>query len=155
MATLQQVKEKFNPAKVAPAIERVLLYTAAEYEVILRQQLLRGKGSDGQDLTPGYLEDPYFKSKESAMRYATWKWNNSPSTGRNFNAPNLYINGYYHSKLKVFVGANGFIIDALVKFAEDINRKYNGKSTKLGGEFREQFIWKNFRPQLLVELNLA
>lgn len=155
MASIDELITKFNPAKVEPALLQALSYTASSYEDILRNQLLHGKGSDGQDLKPGYLEDPYFKTPESAMRYAQWKQKISPDVGRNFNAPNLFINGFYHKRLKVFVFPDGLSIDNFAVFGEKVNAKYNGKATVLGGVFREKYIDEYLEPQLKIELNLG
>lgn len=154
MATLEELIQKFNPKKVKPAILRALSYTTKEYEDLLREQMRHGKGSDGEDLKPGYLQDPFFKTPESAMRYAVWKQKTSPSIGRNFNAPNLYIVGYYHKSLKVFVMDDGLSIDSFAAFGESINKKYGGKATVLGGDYRKEYIYEDFRPALKTELNL-
>lgn len=146
--------EKYDPKRVRPAVSRALSYTSNEYTDLLKQQLLKGKGSDGQDLKPGYLEDPYFKTRQAAINYAVWKQKTTPSIGRNLNAPNLFITGYYHSKLKVFVNDTGLSIDNLAPFGEEVNRKYNGKATVLGGEFRRQYIFNILYIQMKIELNL-
>lgn len=154
MSIFDELIQKFSPSKVKPAVLRALSYSATEYEDLLRDQLLHGKGSDGQDLKPGYLEDPYFKTPAAALRYAQWKKKISPNVGRNFNAPNLYITGYYHKRLKVFVFADGLSIDNFAMFGEEVNQKYGGKATVLGGEFREKYIEGSLRPAVLKELNL-
>lgn len=155
MATLDELIQKYNPSQVRPAVVRALSYTASQYEDLLREQLLHGKGSDGQDLKPGYLEDPYFKTPESAMRYAQWKQKISPDVGRNFNAPNLFITGYYHKRMKVFVFEDGLTIDNFAVFGEAVNEKYGGKATVLGGIWRKKYMQEILRPQLLIELNLV
>lgn len=76
-----------------------------------REQLFEGKASDGANLRPLYSEDlkangGYFKSPESARSYANYKATkvNYPSNAnlkRDVDAPNLYINGQFHSQIVV------------------------------------------------------
>lgn len=63
-------------------------------------QLMDGETSTGDNIRPYYSEDPYFKSKAHARGYAKWKQKITPNPDRYFDAPNLYINGYYHSLIK-------------------------------------------------------
>lgn len=65
-----------------------------------QEQLFAGLRSDGKQLTPSILEDPFFRSKKSAERYAQRKKRlmiGFPNENkRRFATPNLYINGYFH-----------------------------------------------------------
>src|SRR5687767_5255993 len=65
------------------------------------QQLLDGKTNQGIDISPTYLEDPFFKTREQAQAYSDWKDRISPRSNRRSGVPNLYINGYYHSTREV------------------------------------------------------
>lgn len=94
-------------------------------------QLLEGKDSDGNDMRPYYSEDlkpeGWFYTKESAMRYALWK-----KTGisypvdvqRNTDAPNLYINGMFHSELEVRAGSRDIGVYPKSSYAAGIMAKY-------------------------------
>ena len=96
-----------------------------------REQLFEGKDSDGNDMRPYYSEDlkpsGWFHSKESAMRYALWK-----KTGisypvqvqRNDDAPNLYIDGKFHSELEVRFGSSSVGVYPATPYAADIVGKY-------------------------------
>ena len=96
-----------------------------------REQLLEGKDSDGKDMRPYYSEDlqpqGWFKSKDSAMRYAMWK-----KTGisypvqvqRNMDAPNLYINGKFHSELEVRFTSTSVGVYPATSYAAEIVDKY-------------------------------
>ena len=98
-----------------------------------KQQLFAGKTSEGDDFRPYYSEDlqpsGYFKSKESAERYSAWKQTlNYPySVDRNPDAPNLYINGKFHSELKVQFGKDAVVIEGGTTYANNIVRKYGLK----------------------------
>lgn len=68
-----------------------------------RMQLLRGLDRHGNYLSPKYSEDPFFKSPESARRYAEWKARIEPHTDKPFDVPNLFITGRYHSSIDIRV----------------------------------------------------
>ncbi len=104
-----------------------------DYDSIINAQylqLFQGKDNEGNDLRPYYSEDlkptGYFNSRESAMRYAMWKrWLDYPvQAQRNTDAPNLYINGRFHSELQVgfFETAVGVIPQTM--YASQIVSKY-------------------------------
>src|SRR5687768_15227200 len=67
------------------------------------QQLLDGKTNEGIDISPTYFEDPFFDTYEQAKAYSDWKDRISPMSKRRPGVPNLYINGFYHSTIKVEV----------------------------------------------------
>lgn len=114
-----------------------------------RIQLLEGKGSDGKDLNPFYTEDlkpsGYFKSRESAQRYADWKSTLSyPSNvRRNPNAPNLYITGVFHDDLNVDFRANELAIIPDTAYAANIMGKYGFGVFGLCSE-KWGVIWNDF-----------
>lgn len=96
-------------------------------------QLLEGKASDGEDMRPYYSEDlkpnGYFYSAESAGRYAAWKKSlDYPySVQRNDDAPNLYINGKFHSELGLSFGAESLTVTADTGYAMGIMAKYGSE----------------------------
>ena len=99
-----------------------------------RIQLLEGKGSDGEDLRPYYTEDikprGYFRTRESAQRYAAWKGTLSYpySVRRNSDAPNLYVTGVFHSEIGVEFGAEAVGIVPDTAYATRIMNKYGRNS---------------------------
>ena len=105
-----------------------------------RIQLFEGKASSGEDLRPYYSEDlkpdGYFHSVESAGRYSAWKASMSyPYTvERNPDAPNLYINGRFHSELEVQFNADSVGIVPSTSYARGIMEKYVMSSFGLTGE---------------------
>lgn len=120
---------------------------------IMRQQqiqLLEGKSSTGEDLRPYYSEDlrsrgGWFHTVESAGRYAAWKQDLSYpySVNRNPDAPNLYINGRFHSEIGVEFRADSIAIIPLTGYAEIIMAKYGLQNFGLSSEkwaeiFRER-----------------
>lgn len=114
--------------------------TLAENEELLitqqREQLFEGKSATGDDMRPYYTEDlkpeGYFSSVEKAMNYANWKasmsYPSAVSLRRDINAPNLYINGRFHSELGVEFGADAMEVVGLTMYAQDIMSKYGSDS---------------------------
>jgi len=91
-----------------------------------KNQLYDGKSITGEDIRPYYTEDPYFKTIGQARGYIKWKQSITPNSKRNPNAPNLYINGYFHRSLRLAKESGGiFIISNLTgKMANDVVDKY-------------------------------
>lgn len=96
-----------------------------------REQLLEGKDNDGNDMRPYYSEDlqpeGWFKSRESAMRYAMWKKTGISypiEVNRNPDAPNLYIDGKFHSELEVQLGDKTVGVFPATTYAAGIVGKY-------------------------------
>lgn len=95
-----------------------------------RIQLLEGKTPTGEDIRPYYSEDlkpeGHFHSVESAGRYAAWKDGLSYpySVERNPDAPNLYINGKFHSEIDVDFREDAAVIVPGTGYAEGIMLKY-------------------------------
>ena len=95
-----------------------------------KYQLLQGKAASGDDMRPYYTEDiqpgGYFKSVESAKKYAAWKEtiNYPRNAKRNSDAPNLYINGRFHSELAVQFGPAAMTIIGSTMYANNIIAKY-------------------------------
>lgn len=106
--------------------------TRYEGDIIEQQriQLLEGKTSDGKDIHPSYSEDlkptGYFRSKDSAQRYAAWKQTISYpfSVQRNPDTPNLYITGVFHNDLGVSFGVDAISIIPDTAYAAQIMAKY-------------------------------
>lgn len=95
-----------------------------------KQQLFEGKASSGEDIHPYYSEDlkpsGFFNSVEAAKRYADWKGTiNYPRMAeRNSDAPNLYINGKFHSELAVNFGSDSVVVAGGTSYANNIVNKY-------------------------------
>lgn len=111
-------------------VREVLQMHGTEIVEQQRIQLLEGKNSHGEDIHPFYTEDVkprgWFKTKESAQRYADWKQTISYpySVRRNPNAPNLYITGVFHDDLGVNFGSDAVEIIPDTAYAANIMSKY-------------------------------
>lgn len=110
-------------------------------------QLLQGKSSSGADLRPFYSEDlkPYgwFKSAETAGRYAAWKQEISYpyEVSRNPDAPNLYITGKFHDELAVSFTMSSVEIVGATAYAKQIMAKYGTRNFGLMREKWNALFW--------------
>jgi len=112
-----------------------------------KQQLLAGKRNDGANISPGYLEDPYFKTLAQAQAYSDWKDRITPNPMRRSGTPNLFINGFYHDSREIIVLGEKIIYFADYKGVE-IEKKYTDKINGVGGIWAEAFIGIHLRPDL-------
>lgn len=103
--------------------------TLAEHAELIeeknREQLMEGKLSTGKDITPSYLDDPYFKSREAAQRYSDWKDQITPHPKRKKGTPNLFITGPFHQSIEFKVTGDEFEFHSSFPKAGDIERKFS------------------------------
>lgn len=132
-----------------------------EVDLLNRQskQLLRGLASDGGYLQPYYSEDPYFKSRESANRYAEWKKTLTyprHKEDRPTDVPNLYINGKFHSEIEVefhsddlqFVGGTATARDIMGKYGEE----NFGLTDESWSEVADEYLTESLKQELLNKI---
>ncbi len=117
------------------AVRNVIVQHSHDILDLQKMQLFAGKASNGEDIRPFYSEDlkpsGYFHSVESAGRYAAWKERGIAypySVTRNPDAPNLYINGRFHSELGVQFNPSTVEVLGITGYANGIIAKY-GKQT--------------------------
>jgi len=138
-----------------------------EYETIIednaeiivdlnRDQMMEGRGVDGEFLRPYYSENPYFKTPESAARYARWKQKITPNPQRPLDVPNLFINGYLHGSLYGKVTGKDtlytqFEVESDVPFAESAFRVHKN-ALGLNAEKRLLFAEEILLPEFLNQL---
>lgn len=148
MSTIIEVAERVR--KLAQNIEKqvaaIIDNTKEEIVKKNRQQLLDGVKSDGTELTPSYLNDPYFKTREAAQRYSDFKDKITPSNKRKKGTPNLYINGLYHNSIKIDVRGEIFKIQSTASIGSDIERKYGENVYGLTTESTRAYIRETFYP---------
>ena len=127
-ARVQSVNDGLESGEL---IRNVIVQHPDDIMELQLQQLFSGKASNGQDIRPYYSEDlkpsGYFHSVESAGRYAAWKRDGISypyQANRNPDAPNLYINGRFHSELGVQFGADNVAVVPLTPYAANIVAKY-------------------------------
>lgn len=128
LARVQAVKSGLDTGEF---VRNALLGHGDDILELQKQQLFAGIASNGEDIRPYYSEDlkpsGYFYSVESAGRYAAWKQDGISypySASRNPDAPNLYINGRFHSELDVQFTTDTVGVVPATRYAEGIVAKY-------------------------------
>lgn len=102
-------------------------FMTANAELILshiKEQLWNGEDAFGNNISPSYLQDPYFNSAREARNYAVWKDNITPNPQRDFSSPNLFINGYFWNSL--YIDETGEVNS---HYLPEIITKYGGERT--------------------------
>jgi hypothetical protein len=103
-----------------------------------REQLLSGRGADGEYL-PRYVDDPYFKSVESATRYEQWKATISigeKPTG----VMDFYIDGTFHRTIKFVKDDEGFTTKSDSSIISSVQSKTNNQALGINETSIEQII---------------
>ncbi len=128
MAGIREVYRKLEAAKESLLViaENAVDQTKELFLEENREQLLDGKNRYGQNLSPTYFDDPYFKSRESAARYSAWKDKITPNANRQSGVPNLYINGRYHNSISAKVVDGKLVVQSSFKAANKIENTYPG-----------------------------
>lgn len=130
-----------------------------------RTQLLSGRNSEGNLLSPGYLQDPYFRTPQAAQRYADWKdgmqsYHDSLIGQKGIyppkpsGIPNLIITGLFQDGMFITTDSIGYTIDSDYKNTKDIESKYNGLVFGLAPPSRSWFYLYYLRNTLLNSLYL-
>ena len=102
MATIRGAEDMFRRFSegYAPMVEKVITANRDVLEADIREQLESGLDGNEKELRPNYLNDPYFKTREEAVKYMRWKERITPPMQstlglrpRAVKTPNLRING--------------------------------------------------------------
>jgi len=109
------------------------------------QQLLDGKTNQGTDISPSYLEDPFFKTQDQAKAYSDWKDRISPASNRKSGVPNLFINGFYHSTRRVVISGDKIQYTSTYGEQHGFEQKYKNLDG-LNPESRKKFVPFVLRP---------
>lgn len=169
MAAIQSIidrlQAKSDAIKEVPA---TIFRTVKEKEDILlslnKDQLLLGRNAKGDSLSPNYLEDPYFKTKQAAEAYARMKdallpmhmtrlWNPQLYTDKTRLTPNLIVRGDFQDAMYITTGSNAITIGSLYKDASNINAKYNNLVFGIAEQSNLFFYVEYLRIALIQSLN--
>lgn len=137
---LDRVKDVQRGLDDGDTIRDVLEQHEEDILDLQKLQLFEGKASSGEDIHPYYSEDikpsGFFNSVEAAKRYSDWKQTISypRMADRNADAPNLYINGRFHSELGVSFGSESVMVGGKTSYADGIIAKYGIETFGLTGE---------------------
>lgn len=85
-----------------------------------REQMLKGRGVDGEYIRPFYSENPYFKKPGAALKYAQWKQKITPNAERPEDVPNLTINNRFHDSIYTKLSGDTFSMESDDSNADDI-----------------------------------
>lgn len=116
---------------------------------MVRDQLLDGIRGDGEDIRPYYSEDTYFETRAQANQYIAWKKTIRPNARRNPDAPNLFINGKFHSELGCFFNDTAMTIKGATFYAEEIVWKYGLPTFGLTDEHAKELADNYVLPALM------
>lgn len=125
---------------------------------IVKEQLFSGIDGEGRELTPGYLDDPYFdrvrwfhwedgKMYHGAQGYQEWKKDITPPTpgqligypARSVGAPNLYIDGTFYGTISAKALPDGVQIYTDSETGMKIEQKYGATIFGIADLGREWF----------------
>lgn len=118
-----------------------------------REQLLEGKLSTGEDLSPTYFNDPYFKTPEAAKRYSEWKDKITPNSKRKKGVPNLFIIGTYHQSIELEVFKDEYEMSSNFKSAASIENKYGLEIYGLNDDKKEELFDDGLEDTLFEKIN--
>ena len=90
----------------------------------VREQLWNGLTNELKPITPSYLNDPYFKTKEQAYEYMMRKQSITPNERRPMQTPNLFINGYFHNSLFLSIDEDSAEVTSMQPLGDKIIAKY-------------------------------
>lgn len=155
MATIKSFKNRLANLDVVAAVGKSMEATTVPLVEINREQMLEGKRRDGRDITPSYLEDPFFKSREAAQRYSDWKDDITPHPKRKKGVPNLFIVGTYHNSIEALIRGEVVQFNASFVDAADIERKFGHEIYGLNAEKRVGYLRDFLRPELLKNVRLS
>lgn len=129
MGTIAAFGRKLDKVNLTEIAGDILQRNSEKLKDMNIQQLMQGLDSKGKQLSPKYSEDPYFKSRESAMRYARWKKKLFPDTP--FDVPNLIIVGVYHNSIAINRAGDEIQFSASASFAGSVAAKYGNNELGL------------------------
>lgn len=159
MASIIEAERNFDElvAGFEPMIRDIMAAQKKEVQVYITEQLYSGINGNDKPLRPTYLNDPYFKNKESgswyknARGYMIWKKGITPPYAsswlgiprRSPETPNLIIRGDFYNSITAVPFDKGLRIESVgVSFSGDIERKYGQAIYKVGSYARKHFIEK-------------
>jgi len=162
MGTIRQVKERYGRAfnALPSAIADTVQQTSGVLLELNRDQLLQGRNADGELISPTYTEDPYFKTREAAGRYAKYKYlmEMQHKARMSFvelygekptDVPNLLITGtMFFNHFFIKVTKEAYTISSTGEAAPDIERKYNNRLYGLAPLSKEFYYFGFIRPTI-------
>lgn len=161
--SLQEASD--NIKKVDDIVDRVVEEKKDVLLSLNRDQMLLGRDASGEILSPGYTEDPYFKTKKKAESYKRLKQKLESSHKSRLtnvqlypekasNTPNLIVTGPFQNEMFITPKKGSYEIGSTYVDAADINTKYNNNVFGLAPKSKEYFYEHFIKPELQKELKL-
>lgn len=144
----------FEKLQLNAALKHSVVDKALEIVELNKGQLWDGKGRDNADLSPSYLEDPYFKTIESAKKYVSWKSKITPNSNRKAETPNLFIKGVFYESLVLKAGEVEFSIESNSSDGKKIISKFpeatglTDENIEVTGELIKEGFFSRAKEQL-------
>lgn len=154
MAGLKELAKKITSINLDSLKAEVIDENLDAFVSKQKDQLWDGLASTGNDLSPSYSNDPYFKSPKAAEAYAAWKWKITPNPRRDRDAPNLYINGYFYEGIKANRSGDKLNVRSETSIGNEIENKYNNLFG-LTPENRDEWDKENIQEYLKKWLTLS
>lgn len=154
MGTVKQIRDRYGDA--IKGVSEVVSKTANDNKDVLlslnRDQMLLGRNNAGDTFTPGYLNDPYFKTQAKAQAYKKMKIGlEKQHSGRmrfsnvqlypnkDSDTPNLIVTGPFQDSMYITLSSGEYTLGSTYVDASDINAKYNNAVFGLAPRSKEYF----------------
>jgi hypothetical protein len=151
MPTGAEILRRMQRVNIIDMAGSIMEQNADEVVELNKKQLLKGLNRFGQQLSPKYSEDPYFKTAAAAKRYADWKKKLFPNM--TYDVPNLIINGVYHNSISMARAGNSLRFSASASFAGSIESKYQGSALGLTDQSKSTAYTEIVKPPLLQQVS--
>ena len=161
MGTVKQVYERYRKAyeTLPDAISTTVQQTSTVLMDLNRDQLLQGRDAEGNLLSPNYMDDPYFKTREAAGNYSKMKYKKEVEHRNRIayielfgekptDVPNLLVTGnWFFNHFFIKVTKDAYEIGSTGIAATDIERKYP-KVYGLAPLSKEFYYFQYIRPTI-------
>lgn len=155
---LAQFIDKLKSFDFGKEMEVIVETNTDKIADLQREQMLEGRGVDGDYIRPFYSENPFFKKPGAAQRYAAWKQKITPNPKRPLDVPNLFVDGTFHKSLFVDVDDKMFEIKTDVSFGEDVfavHQNAQGLDEDSRMQFAEEVTLPTIKDVLLEKTGLV
>jgi len=152
IANFTRLSNNWNKVDLIAIVGDIAEEKEAQVTELQSKQLLAGKDNEGHYL-PRYVDDPYFKSREAALRYMNWKIGKSPNKEKPNDVMDFWITGYTHSTLFSKRQGNSILFGSNGKFNNSIMLKTDGKYLGLNKESLQEGWRLIFRDAAIVKIN--
>lgn len=105
-----------------------------------KNSLWDGKTTEGQDITPNYYTDPFFKGdRAKSEKYIRYKQRITKNSKRKRHIPNLYIIGTFYNSIKIHRNNDTIKFYTTGKLGKKITNKFKD-ILGIGGSKKELFF---------------